>query len=311
MSASPFRTTLKPFLEVASPVAPSVLSEARPLEDVPFASSIEEFPQPIERKREKSLPSVGLLTRLFGNRAGRTRREEMLENELRDLRASYAGLLHTTEDIRERLDEEQESRQTVQRALSPFPAAVAGLESIRTRQEEAGEILLNIRERLQTTADRDEEVMTSLGFLNGGVEELQSGVSKVSEVVKEVAHGQTEMSASLGNLGSGMTEQLAEMRSSSDAARKSSERVEQSTGDVLQVLKKLEASHQRGLWIFASLVGVLALVLICFAAKLGSVTAPAAPAGTSSSANGTSLTVPTSEVVTDSSTVVLEEDYQF
>lgn len=310
MSASPFQTTLKPFLEVASPVAPSELSERRPLEDVPFESTIENFPIPAEKERERSQPQVSWFARFFASRTARNRREEVLENELRDLRASYAALLHSTEDIRERLDAEEESRQTVQRALSPFPAAVAGLENIRTRQEEAGEILLNIRERMETTADRDEEVMASLGFLNGGVKDLQSGVTQVSEVVQEVAQGQSEMSASLGSLGTGFTEKLEEVKSSTEAAQKSSERVEQSTGDVLEVLKKMEVNHQRGLWIFASLIGILFVVLVCFAAKLSQVAVTTEPIKTSPKVESAPVSLD-SQTASDSGAVILENEFQF
>lgn len=310
MSASPFRTTLKPFLEVASPVAPSELSESRPLEDIPFESRIENFPVPVAKKRERSQPKVTWLTRLFASRTARTRREEVLENELRDLRASYAGLLHSTDDIRDRLDADEESRQTVQRALSPFPAAVAGLESIRTRQEEAGEILLNIRERMATTADRDEEVMTSLGFLKGGVKDLQNGVTQVSEVVHEVAQGQSKMSASLGDLGTGFTEKLEAVKSSTEAAQKSSERVEQSTSDVLEVLKKMEVTQQRGLWIFASLIGVLFVVLICFAAKLSQVPVASEPPAASPVEGEEQISLDP-QTASDSGAVVLENEFQF
>ena len=141
MSSSPFRTTTGSFIEVPVPVTPASLLDAKKdLEDVPFDADVHEFPSTEEAPEESSSPASGwrgFMNRLFSGKSERRLREEMLSAELQDLRASYAGLLHSTEDIRERMELEKESSQTVVKALSPFPAAVAGIEKLQTRQEEA------------------------------------------------------------------------------------------------------------------------------------------------------------------------------
>lgn len=199
MSVSPFRTTTGPFVEVPVPVTSTSLSDAKKdLEDVPFEADIHEFPIPERDEVRIAKPqSRGWLNRLFTSRSDRRLREEMLEAELQDLRASYAGLLHSTEDIRERMDMESESRQSVTKALSPFPAAVAGIEKLQSRQEEASEILTTIRERLDTSSDRDQSLLSAMdsiyggvGELNAGVDAVHVGVDKVGEAVSIIAEGQ-------------------------------------------------------------------------------------------------------------------------
>lgn len=314
MSASPFRTTPAPFLETPLPTPRVVEHGLRPLEDVPFGDlrGEEDDPKEAKFKPDSEAPlETGRPTSFFGRlmnrRRARYRREQMLEQELQDLRASYAGLLHATNDIRERFDIETESRQSVQKALSPFPAAVLGIEAIQTRQEEAGEILLNIRERLVTTADRDEEVMASLGFLTEGVNSIQSGVGKVDERIGSLAEGQAATTESLGNLGTQIESRLEEVKL---VTRESGERFEQSSEDVLNALRKIEASSQRGLWIFASLLGAIVVALICFAAAMGQMKSePATPLPTTpaaqESASGVSTDVST-DVSTMGETAVLE-----
>jgi uncharacterized protein YoxC len=290
MSASPFRTTTGPFIEVPVPVAPDSLSDAKKdLEDVPFdaAADIHEFPS--SERLPTSSPTAtrrkpGFFSRLFSGRADRRLREEMLAAELQDLRASYAGLLHSTDDIRERIELEKESRQSVTKALSPFPAAVAGIEKLQTRQEEASEILGTIRERLDDTSDREETLLKSMDSIHGGVGELQVDVSAVHSDVKQVTasvsdllSGQVSASASLGDFGEKMEMRFEE---AAKAAQQNADRLGQSSDDVLQVLRQMERTSQRGVWIFAGLIAVLFFALIGFSAKmsqLSSVVVPSEP----------------------------------
>ena len=90
----------------------SLLFEAKKdLEDVPFEAEIHEFPAPravelnVRQSRASGVRSRHWFNRIFSGRAERRLREEMLEAELQDLRASYAGLLHSTEDIREQFEQ--------------------------------------------------------------------------------------------------------------------------------------------------------------------------------------------------------------
>lgn len=270
MTASPFRTTPETFVETPVPLRKAADQGSRPLEDIPFGATGERAGQSeaSETRAQSPLKAAqpGLFTRLFSGRRARQLREQMLEQELKDLRASYAGLLHATDEIRERFEAEAESRQSVQKALSPFPAAILGIETIQTRQDEAGEILLTIRERVTSSAERDEEVMASLGFLTEGVGSIQSGVGKVDERIGTLAEGQAATTESLGTLGTQMETRFEEVK---EVTRESGERLEQNSEDVLVALRKIEASSQRGLWIFASLLGAVVIALICFAAAMG------------------------------------------
>lgn len=286
MSASPFRTTSGPFIEVPVPVDAHSLTEAKKdLEDVPFKAEVHEFPVPetSESTPKAHREGTGWFSRLFKGRAERRLREQQLTAELQDLRASYAGLLHSTEDIRERMDLEKENHKTVTKALSPFPAAVAGIEKLQTRQEEASEILLNIREKLDSTSDRDATLLQSMDSIHGGVGSLKTevgavhtDVKAVTQSVAEIAAGQLTASASLGDFGEKMEARFEE---AAQTARENADRMEQSSDDVLLVLKQMERNSQRGLWIFASLLAVLFVVLISFSAKMSqmNVAAPATP----------------------------------
>ena len=285
MSVSPFRTTPGPFVEVPVPVDSSSLPDAKKdLEDVPFEADIHEFPAPeqsssVSTARPKGARGRHWFNRIFSGRAERRLREEMLEAELQDLRASYAGLLHSTVDIREQFEQEKESRQIVAKALSPFPAAVAGIENLQTRQEEAGEILSTIRERLNTTSSREEEMLSSMDSIHGGVGKLQTevgtvslGMVKVTESVSGIAQGQVEVSSSLGHIDEKMDLRFEEAAKS---AKSNAERVEKSGDEVLQVLRKVERNSQRGLWVFATLLAILFIALICFSAKMSQLTSEA------------------------------------
>lgn len=271
MSASPFRTTTEPFIEVPVPVTPSSLQEMkRSLEDVPFVADIHAFPAPeLAYEREERSQSIARpknwFQKLLRRRSERRMREEQLAAELQDLRASYAGLLHSTEDMRERFELETESRHSVAKALTPFPAAVAGIERLQTRQEEASEILSSIRERISGTAERDEALLSTMDTIHGGVSVVQSGVEKVTEAVAGLAKTQLTAVASVGDLGDKMDARFEE---AAEAAKKNAERLEQSSDDVLLVLRQMERNSQRGLWIFASLLAVLFIALICFSAKM-------------------------------------------
>ena len=280
MSSSPFRTTTGPFVEVPVPVAPASLSDAKKaLEDVPFDADIHEFPAMEKPQKKASYTPVKpisswrlFLNRLFSGKAERRLREEMLSAELQDLRASYAGLLHSTEDIRERMELEKENTRTVAKALSPFPAAVAGIEKLHTRQEEATEVLSSIRHRLDTTSDREESLLSSMDSIHGGFGKLQaevgsihSGVSQTAEGISEIAANQLTASVSLGDFGEKMETRFEE---AAELAHKNSKRIEQSNDDVLLVLRQMERNSQRGLWIFASLLAILFVTLICFSAKM-------------------------------------------
>ena len=277
MSASPFRSTSGPFIEVPVPVTPDSLHDAKKdLEDIPFeAADIHEFPgseQVAKPSSSKASKRDNWVSRLFSGRAERRLREEKLTTELQDLRASYAGLLHSTEDIRERMELERDNHKTVTKALSPFPAAVAGIEKLQTRQEEASEILSNIRERLDKTADRDETMLKSMDSIHGGVGELQTEVGAVHVDVKEVTAsvseimaGQLSASASLGEFGEKMDFHFEE---AAKTAQENVERIGQSSDDVLQVLRQMERNSQRGVWIFAGLIAILFFALIGFSAKM-------------------------------------------
>ena len=240
----------------------------------------------------------------------------MLEAELRDLRASYAGLLHSTEDIREQFELEKESRESVTKALSPFPSAVAGIETLQTRQEEAGVILGTIRERLSKTADREESLLSSMDSIHGGFGKLQSkvgavhlGVEKVTETVSGIAEGQVEVGTNLGKFDKKMDLRFEEAAKSAQA---NAERLEQSGDEVLQVLRQMERNSQRGLWIFASVIAVLFIALICFSAKMSQLTAESAeaPEAIAAPAIATDLSQDTL-VATDPVAQVLEDDFQF
>lgn len=282
MSASPFRMTPETFVETPVPLRKAADQTLRPLEDIPFDATEKEGVDSAVQDARKSPETErqGLFGKLFRGRRARQMREQMMEQELQDLRASYAGLLQATSDIREQNEVAAESRKSVEKALSPFPAAISGIATIQTRQEEAGEILLNIRERVTTTAERDEEVMASLGFLTEGMDSIQSGVGKVDDRIGSLAEGQAATTESLDSLGHQIESQLEDVKV---VTRESGERLEQNSEDVLVALRKIEASNQRGLWIFASLLGAVVVALVCFAAAMGqlkddSAVLPAVPA---------------------------------
>lgn len=313
MSASPFRTTTGPFIEVPVPVAPSSLSDAKKdLEDVPFKADIHEFPAQEQSQFASGSKAHrhGWFSRLFAGRAERRLREEMLEAELQDLRASYAGLLHSTEDIREQFELEKEERQGVTKALSPFPAAVAGIENLQTRQEEAGEILSTIRERLDSKVNRDESLLSSMDSIHGGVGKLQSevgtvniGVEKVAAVVSGIAEGQAEVNANLGDFDEKLDLRFEEAATS---AQVNAKRMEQSGDEVLQVLRQMERNSQRGLWIFASLLVILFIALICFSSNVNRLTSAAVSAPTETPAVVEDPLVSSKPVAQ-----VLQDDFEF
>lgn len=314
MSASPFPSNIQPYLKVAEPAEPLAAESASSNNQ---SSAVLEWKASDAGSPDQSEPiskASSWWTRLLEGFFGRSRREERLANELQDLRASYAGLLHTTEDLRERMDGAAVERKTVEQALSPFPSAVAGIEKIKDRQEEAGEVLDNIRERLMTTAERDEALMTSLGFLNDGVGDLKgdvggiaSDVGKVNDLVSNVVQKQDSVVDNLGSLSSEMTSHFEDVKA---VTEERSERIEQSNEDVLLVLKNMQTNHQRGLWIFASLLGALFVILVCFAAQFGSMAAAEEPElvpaleELSEESSG-------AEMASDSGAQVLEDGYDF
>lgn len=288
MSASPFRATSGPFIEVPVPVNPDSLSDGKKgLEDIPFeaGTTIHEFPSPEASDSRSDYPPKrrvgGWMAKLFRGRAERRLREEMLSAELQDLRASYAGLLHSTEDIRDRMDHEKENRENITQALSPFPAAVAGIERLQTRQEEAREVLGTIRERLDLTSSRDETLLSSMERIHGGVDELSSdvgavhtGIETVSKSMTSIVAAQSAASASLGDFGEKMEQRFDQ---AAVTAKVNAERFGQSSDDVLQVLRQMERNSQRGVWIFAALIAVLFFALIGFSAKMSEFTAKSTP----------------------------------
>jgi chromosome segregation ATPase len=316
MSASPFRTTAEPFLEIPVPARKEKERESKELEDIPFESSAKNASASPAFDAQASTAEnqkKGVFKRLFSARRARRQREELLVNELQNLRVSYAGLLKTTEKIREHIDHENEGRRSVEKALSPFPDAVAGIAKIQTRQEEAGETLASIREELTSTAERDEEVMTKLGFLSNGVETICESVGKVDERIGEVVEYQAATTASLGTLGTDMESHFEEVKTTT---RKSGERIEQSNGDVLSALRKVEASSQRALWIFSSLLAAIVVALIVFAAQVGQLgetsQVPVAPAvepaaiGSSDTATPEAVAAPESD-----DAIVLSDELDF
>ena len=196
----------------------------------------------------------------------------MLTTELQDLRASYAGLLLSTETIRERLNAEEESRQDVAKALTPFPAAFAEIENLHTRQEEASEILTTIKQRVEVTADREKSLLTTMDSVHGGVGKLQSGMDGVYSEVKDISVAVSEMSTvqasartSLQDFGKRMDTKFEE---AAETARENSQRLENSSEDVVQVLQKMERNSQRSLWVFAIVLAILFIALVSFSAKL-------------------------------------------
>lgn len=196
----------------------------------------------------------------------------MLTTELQDLRASYAGLLLSTEAIRERFNAEEESRQDVAKALTPFPAAFAEIENLHTRQEEASEILTTIKQRVEVTADREKSLLTTMDSVHGGVGKLQSGMDGVYSEVKDISVAVSEMSTvqasartSLQDFGKRMDTKFEE---AAETARENSQRLENSSEDVVQVLQKMERNSQRSLWVFAIVLAILFIALVSFSAKL-------------------------------------------
>ncbi|GHC48911.1 hypothetical protein [Roseibacillus persicicus] len=313
MSASPFRTTTESFIEAPVPVTPSSLQEMKKnLEDVPFEAGVHDFPTPemaFERERDSEpfARSKNWFHKLFKGRAERRMREEQLAAELQDLRASYAGLLHSTEDIRDRFELETESRHNVAKALSPFPAAVAGIERLQTRQEEASEILTSIRERIGSTVERDQKMLTSMDAIHGGVNVVQSGVEKVNQAVAGLAENQMTAVASVGDLGSRMD---AHFEKVAEAAKQNTERLEQSSDDVLTVLRQMERNSQRGLWIFATLLAVLFVALVCFSAKMSQLEATQTEIPSAGVATGTP-SESESYAASDSDAQVLVDEFEF
>ena len=273
MSASPFRTTTGPFLEVPVPTNLNPDDVRTDLEDVPFDAEIQDFP--ISEEQMNNVAPVKRFTwfhRIFAGRSERKLREEKLVTELQDLRASYAGLLNSTEDIKDRLETGRETHQSVTKALSPFPAAIASIEQLQTRQQEASEILTDIRERVDTTADRDDALLSTMDSVHGGVGKLQgevgavhTDVKKVTLAVSDIAVSQASVSADLGDFGKKMDIKFEQAEQS---ARENAERLGQSGDDVLIALRKMEKSSQRNLWVFASLLTVLFITLIAFSAKI-------------------------------------------
>ena len=318
MSVSPFRTTNGPFVEVPVPMVPPSQSDSKKdLEDIPFEADIHEFPasESAETTERVKTQGGGLLRRLFKGRSERRLREEMLSAELQDLRASYAGLLHSTEEMREQFDSEKESRLSVTEVLSPFPAAVAGLEKMQTRQLETNEVLGNIRERLSQSDNRDKSLLSSLDSIDGGVGKLETevgvvnvGVEKVNKVVSDIAEGQVEVSANLNKFDKKMESRFEEAAKS---AKTNSERIEQSGDEVLQVLRQMERNSQRGLWIFATLIAVLFIALICFAANVSRLTSSSLIEPESAPAVETAQTADDSLVSAEPVGEVLSDDFEF
>ena len=274
MNASPFRVTAGPFVEVPVPVPPSSLSEVKKnLEDVPFNSETPELEnRDYTAKRGEAAYSVNRVQiwfqRLLGSRGGRRMREEQLAAELQDLRASYAGLLSSTEDIREKLEQDSVGYQSITKALSPFPSAVAGIGKLQERQKEDSEILGDIRERIDAKDNRDATLLASMDTIQGGVGSIQSEVKTVTHGLADLAEKQLGAVASLGDLGSQIDNRL---KKAEKAAEKNADRMEQSSDDVLQVLRQMERNGQRGVWIFATLLAVLFVALLCFSAKVSQV----------------------------------------
>ena len=281
MSASPFRTTSGSFVESPVPIVSDSLSEVKKsLEDVPFDSDSapSEFAEvAVEMSspstREKRGRSKRLFERVLMGRGRRKLREQMLSSELQDLRASYAGLLQSTETIKDHLVKGSQDVQVRTEPISPFPNAVKGIETIQTRQEEASEILSHIRHRLEKSKVRDEQLVNTLDKVHGGVDAIQGDLSSVRKDVKGVNTGvakivasQTAAVASLGDFRQKMEKKFQEV---ADTARANVDRLEGSSDDVLKALQRMEKNSQRLLWVFSSLTAVLFFVLVVISANMG------------------------------------------
>ncbi|MEM9080329.1 MAG: hypothetical protein AAGC74_06515 [Verrucomicrobiota bacterium] len=187
------------------PVAPKAGSESKKLEDVPFEGDTSKSVWE-QTNREMGFKPVevkeGFWSQFFGR--GNRRREKLLESELTELKANYASLLSMTEDIRERMDYESEQRREVQKALTPFPAAFEGIEQVRSRQEEVGQVLHTIREQVGTSHQRDEQLLGGFDVVTGEVERVQTGVTKVSSGVEEVSTGVRAVSTDVQKVSTGV-----------------------------------------------------------------------------------------------------------
>ena len=235
----------------------------------PLPGAVERVPSEAEGEIDQKWAAAHnkgtLFDKIFRRPSQRRLREEMLFAELRDLRASYAGLLQTTKELRAGAKKQKATHETVNRALSPFPEAVKGLKDVSARQEEAGEILINLREKLRQSEKQDERLYTSVDRVATGVSGLEGSVSKVNDTVLGIATQQKGAATSLENLGKKLARGFDD---AATVARQNAERIEQANDDVLDVLRQMEKNSQRGLWIFASLLAVLFVALICFSAKV-------------------------------------------
>ncbi len=308
MSASPFRTTAEPFLEIPVPVTSDEFVESKPLEDVPFVSADKEG-QIADGHSPKE--KVSWFSKLFVARTSRRLREEKLVAEVQELRASYAGLLNATEDIREikeSLQHDAERRESVQKILSPFPTAMKGIERLQTRQEEAGEILTTIRESIGESAEKDDALLRSMDSLQESVAQLQTGVESVDHVVGDFSRNQKQsseaLSERLGEWNAKMNHQIKEV---AQVSQKSCERVEESNGDVLATLRQMEKNSQRGLWIFASLLAIVFITLVCIGARVGQANQVEPPAATAAPQDQSQESL----VSTDKSSKVLVDSFDF
>lgn len=320
MSASPFQTPSGPFVEIPAPFASdaAVSPVKKELENVPFKAEVHEFPAPefeLEKEDENSPRRRSFLAKMFKRHTQRRLREEMLTAELKDLRSSYAGLLLSTEEIREQLEEERGRHKEITQVLSPFPGAIENIEVVKTRQEEASEILTTIRERLDKASDRDSSLLESMDQVHGGIVSLTTGVGtvnagmqEVAKNVSEVAAGQASAQAVIGDFGVKMEKRFEK---AAELARKNAERVEQSSDDVLLVLKQMERNSQRGLWIFAILLAVLFFILIGFSAKMSQLGSKAEGSPATGAASESQTTSEQGLLVSEPAAEVLVDEFEF
>ena len=292
MSATPFKSVPDPFVGPSTPMPSKPLQEVkRELEDVPFESGkvrsntkprANEAKSPDDKEREDS----GLLGRFFSGRNRRKLREEQLNSELQDLRASYAGLLSSTESIKDSLVtlkdapkaviqpvKTEKASATVSKTIQPFPNPIPRLEKLQTRQDEAAEVLTSIRKSLDEGTKKNEKLETTLNSVQTGVGKLQGEIGNVRSEVKgftksvtKIAEKQATTSANLGDLGKKVDERFEE---AATTARENLERLENSGEDMLNVLRDMEKNSQRYLWVFAVLFTVLFVLLIAFSIRVG------------------------------------------
>ncbi|MDP0490680.1 MAG: hypothetical protein Q7Q71_06495 [Verrucomicrobiota bacterium JB023] len=251
MNPQPFRTSADQFIEI--PVTAQGGEEKAP--DIKDGASAA-----VETKTAAG--KAGWFSKVFGRR-----KKDLLLAELTELKSNYSDLLAETKEIRERLEVDGEERHAAMaEAVAPFPDAIKDIKAVRASQKEAADILLKIRDQVQSTAERDGKVLDAMETLNGGLGRVDSSVATVNESVGSLSLqvGQAKESTLEG------VERIDKrVKNLSEDSRERSERIVQGSNEMKSTLNRMERNGQRALWVCAILLAAVLVMLMVLAVQAG------------------------------------------